>query len=108
MSGLLPCPMCSSVIHEGPLTRAAATGPSWHYCSMTSAKRGIDHFQWTGCGHAKPIGPADPTDVRETTDARWNVEAQRLFEQRTAAWNPEARATFARLLGFRNETPVTP
>lgn len=75
--------------------------PGWSYAKLTSAKYGRDHFAWiVCCSHAAPMSTGVPTDERETTEEKWNVEARRLFELRTANWKPEARATFGRLLGF--------
>lgn len=104
MGAMLPCPVCSNVIHDGALSRAEAVVPGWLFAKMTSAKHGCDHFTWLGCSHAAPIGPPMPTDVRETTEARWNVEARRLFELRTANWAAPAREKFGQLLGFTAKT----
>lgn len=106
MSALLPCPLCSSVIHDGALSRPVIVAPSWLYAKMTTAKRGKDHFSWMACTHAAPIGPSMPTDEREPTETRWNAEARRLLDLKTATWTAPQRDTFARLLGFVTANPV--
>lgn len=107
MAGLLPCPLCSNVIHDGALSRSVTVVPSWLYAKMTSAKAGRDHFSWLGCSHSTPIGPVMPTADRAETEGKWNAEARRLIELRTANWPADKRETFARLLGFvTHENPV--
>lgn len=102
---ILPCPLCSSVIHDGALSRAEPVIPAWLYANMTSGKEKRDHFTWMACSHASPMGPAVPTAEREATVEKWNAEARRLYELRTANWSAQAREKFGRLLGFIAPTP---
>jgi hypothetical protein len=99
--------MCSNVIHDGSLTRPVDVAPSWLYANMTSGKTGTSHFTWCACHHASPIGPTMPVgdNDRSLTEAKWELEAWRLFDLRTANWKVAEKERFGRILGFVTGTP---
>lgn len=106
---MIPCPICSNVIHEGSLTRTVAMAPIWHFARQTSARTGKDHYVFTGCNHACELVTNRvplPHDERAMTEARWDVRARELLQRRTATWTEPEREQFARALGFRQEVQL--
>lgn len=102
MSFNLPCPMCSSVIWEGTLSRPVVERPSWVISRAASAKEQKELFNVIGCSHALIYRLSHPIESseRSLTEAKWEVEARRLFDVRTANWSPDKREAWGRVLGF--------
>ena len=96
--------MCSGVIYRPPPDedRPIVEAPYWHFAKMASARLHASVYIWSGCRHAAPFGGGAPVEesLRSLVEAKWAVEAQRLFEEKTRTWTPEQRERFGKPLGF--------
>lgn len=73
---------------------------AWHFCRCTTyhAKDGVSRFNVEPrCRHtatwAKDIGIIEDS-MRSLWNARWDIEAERLFEEYTKHWTPDQRAAY--------------
>lgn len=102
----LPCPICSNVIQGAPVRPLPET-PVWFFAFMKSTQEGKRFWIWTGCKHAAYLTTGSvEEEMRSLTEAKWDVEARRLFEERTASWPAHARESFGRALGFIVDKPI--
>lgn len=85
----VPCPMCSNV--------KVLSRPYWHYCRHASKRHGKDLFAWQGCKHAALASSSkmrsEPEEWALVQD-EWERMAEQLFEEYTADWPKEAKASY--------------
>lgn len=91
----LACPACS-------VPPQWMNFPSWRRAARTSEKRGVSCAFVVGCRHVTEMFATAIVEAPQAaaTVARWNAEAQRLFDTYTATWTTEQRAAYRQRLGW--------
>ncbi len=86
--------------------------PHFHYARNVSMTRKADHFVFSGCRHAAALFTQTPHAIvpsmeRDAIEAKWDAEAQRLFDVYTYAWTDTQRAVFRERI-WPTPPPVIP